>query len=196
MVKKITKYHILMLYTGDYNKRYYLGELASLLKKPHQTIKPYVEALTKEKILIKIKRKNITEFFLNLKDKKTYSYLIIAENERTLERIQQDTIIRLLFEKLSKHFQKNTFILFGSAVNSLQKGSDIDLLVIGKQNIVKTLEEFESVYNKKIHKIQIIKLESLTPALLKEIYKKHLILNNMELVIRFFGDLYEKNKLV
>lgn len=196
MVKKITKYQVIALYLDDYSKRYYLRELASLLKKPHQTIKPYVEALAKEKILIKIRRKNITEFSLNLKHKKTYDYIIIAEKEKTLEKLKQDTIIDILFEKLSEYFQKDTFVIFGSAVNSLQKGSDIDLLVIGKQDITKSLEEFETIYNKKIHKIQTPKLENLTPTILKELYKKHLILNNTELIIRFFGDLYEKNKLV
>ena len=88
------------------------------------------------------------------------------------------------------------FIIFGSAVNKIQPGSDIDLLVIGKQNITKYIDDFEKIYNKKIHKIQINKLNDLTLTLVKEIYKKHLILNNTEEVIRFFGELYEKNKLV
>ena len=59
MVKKITKSEIIGLYLNDYSKRFYLRELASLLKKPHQTIKPYVENLVKDKILIKDIRKNI-----------------------------------------------------------------------------------------------------------------------------------------
>lgn len=196
MVKKITKYQIISLYLNDYDKRYYLRELASLLKKPHQTIKPYIEILSKENILIKIKRKNLTEFSLNLRDKKVYDYIIIAEKEKLQERLQQDVLIKVLFDKLSGFFQKNTFIIFGSSVDKLNKGSDIDLLVIGKQNIIKTLDEFESTYNKKIHKIQIAKIANLTLTLLKEIYKKHLIINNTEQIIRFFGDSYGKNKLV
>ena len=70
------------------------------------------------------------------------------------------------------------------------------MLVIGKSNIKKTINEFEEIYNKKIHKIQVNVLSKLNNTLIKEIYKKHLIFNNTEQVVRFFGELYEKNKLV
>lgn len=76
------------------------------------------------------------------------------------------------------------------------KKGDIDLLVIGRQNISKGIEDFEKVYNRRIHKVQVINMEKLTSTLIKEIYKKHLIFNNTEYVIRFFGGLYEQNKLV
>ena len=45
---------LLTLYFINPDKKYYLRELASLLKKPHQTIKPYMEQLVKENILTKI----------------------------------------------------------------------------------------------------------------------------------------------
>ena len=196
MVKKITKYNIINEYINDYNRRYYLRELASLLKKPHQTIKPHLEALVKEGILIKNKRKNITEYSLNFKDKKVYDYLIIAEKEKLMERLKQEAILKILFEKLSVIFKKNTFIIFGSSVDKILKGSDIDLLVIGKKDISKDIKDFEKIYNKKIHKIQITSIEKLTLTLIKEIYKKHVIFNNTEQIIRFFGSLYEQNKLV
>jgi len=194
MVKKITNIKIIEQYLSDYNKRYYLRELASLLKKPHQTIKPYVEALVKEDILTKIERKNIIEYSLNFKDKKIYDYLIIAEKEKLMERLRGDMLLKVLFEKLSLFFKRNTFIIFGSAVDKIQKRAYINLLVIRKQNI--NIEDFEKIYNKKIHKIQIKSIEELTPTLIKEIYKKHIIFNNTEQIIRFFGSLYEENKLV
>ena len=196
MVKKITKIIIIILYLNDYGKRYYLRELASLLEKPHQTIKPYVETLVKEGILLKNERKNIVEYGLNLKDKKIYDYLVIAEKERLMERLKEDSILKILFEKLSTFFRKNTFIIFGSFANKFQKESDIDLLIIGKQNVTKAIEDFEKIYNKKIHNVQVTSLEKLTSALVKEIYKKHLIFNNTEHIIRFFGGLHEQNKLV
>ncbi len=196
MVKKITKSAIASKYLNDYGRRYYLRELASLLKKPHQSVKPYVEALFKEGILIKNERKNITEYGLNFKDKRLYDYLIIAEKKKLMERLEGDTLLKLLLEKLSQFLTKNTFVIFGSSVREIKKGSDIDLLVIGKQNISREIADFEETYNRKIHKIQIAKIENLTLTLTKEIYKNHLILNNTEQVIRFFGALYEKNQLV
>lgn len=192
MVKKITEYKIIALYLNDYNKKYYLREMAEMLKKPHQTIKPYVEELSKKGVLTKIKRKNIIEYGLNIK--KAYNHLIIAEKERLIERLQ-DTIFNILFEKLFPFFGKNTFMVFGSAVDNLKKGSDIDLLIIGKNNI-RDVEDFQETYNKKIHKIQVDNIEKLTPALIREIYKKHTIFNNTEQIVKFFGEQYEKNKLV
>lgn len=196
MVKKSTKTKIIANYLNDYGKKYYLRELSSLLGKPHQSVKPYVEALVKERILIKTKRKNITEYCLNFKDKRVYDYLIIAEKEKLIERLEEDTCLRVLFEKLSVFFRANTFVVFGSSVYKIQRGSDIDLLVVGKRNVSKGVEDFEQVYNKKVHKIQVVNLEKLTSALAKEVYKKHLIFNDTERIVRFFGDLHEKNKLV
>ena len=196
MVRKITNTEIIGLFLTDYSKRYYLREMSVLLKKPHQTIKPHLDALVKENILLKNERKNITEYSLNFNNKRIYDYLTIAEKDKFFKRINEDTLIKILSEKFAVFFRSNTFIIFGSAVNKIQPGSDIDLLVIGKQNITKYIDDFEKIYNKKIHKIQINKLNNLTLTLAKEIYKKHLILNNTEEVIRFFGELYEKNKLV
>ncbi|MBU4502495.1 MAG: nucleotidyltransferase domain-containing protein [Nanoarchaeota archaeon] len=196
MVRKFTLINVIRVYLNDYGKRFYLRELADLLNKPHQTIKPYVEELVKEGVLVKSERRNIVEYNLNFKDKRVYDYLVTAEKEALLERLRKDTYLKILFEKLSVFFEKNTFVIFGSAGDRLQKGSDIDLLVIGTKNVTKALEDYEDIYNKKIHKIEVRDKNKLTMTLVKEIYKKHLILNNTEEIIRFFGGLYEKNKLV
>lgn len=196
MVKKVTKNRIISQFVNNYDKRYYLRELATLLKKPHQTIKPYIEKLVKEGILIKNQRKNIVEYGLNFKSRQIYDYLIITEKEKLMERLDEDTLLKVLFEKLSYFFASNTFLIFGSSAEKIKEGSDIDLLIIGKSNINKTIDEFEEVYNKKIHKIQINNLNKLNSTLIKEIYKKHLIFNNTEHIVRFFGGLHEKNKLV
>ena len=196
MVKKITKTKIVMQFVNDYGKKYYLRELADLLKKPHQTIKPYLKELAKEGILFEVQRKNIIEYSLDFKSRQIYDYLVIAEKERLIERLEKDSLLKVLFEKLSGFFTNNTFLIFGSSVEKTKKESDIDLLIIGKSNINKIVDEFDEVYNKKIHKVQVANLNKLNSTLIKEIYKKHLIFNNTEQIVRFFGDLYEKNKLV
>ena len=190
MVKKITKYQIISLYLDDYNRKYYLREIASLLKKPHQTVKPHLDELCKEKILIKTERKNLVEFGIDQKNNLVWDYIVIAEKEALINRLQSDTVLRLLFDKISCFFRKNTFIIFGSSVEKIQKGSDIDLLIVGNENVKKVLEEFELVYNKKVHKIQVSEIENISPLLFNEIYKKHLILNNTEYIVRYFGEKY------
>jgi len=196
MVKKVTKYNIFELFLKDYNKKFYLRELALLLGKPHQTIKPYVEELVKENVLIKNKRKNLVEYCLNLQNKKITNYLVISEKEKLLEKLSKTPLLEVLYEKLSPYFLESSFIIFGSSVNEIRKDSDIDLLVIGKKNISKEIKSFEEVYNKKIHKIQVTGLEKLNLSLIKEIYKKHIILNNTEDIVNFFWRLNEENKLV
>lgn len=196
MVKKITKVEIAKLYVNGYDSRYYAREMAALLKKPHQTIKPYAEALVNEGILIKKERGKITEYSLNFKDKKVYDYLTIAEKEKLMALLREDRLLSVLFEKLSQFFGRGTFTIFGSAVEGTSKAADIDLLVIGSVNVSHVIDDFEKVYNKQVHKIQVVAIEKLTAALIREIYKKHLILNNTEQVVRFFGALYEQNKLV
>ena len=195
MVSKITESEIIKLFLSDYSRRLYLRELAAELKKPHQSVKPYAEKLTEKKVLSKTERKNLIEYSLNFKNKAVYDYLTIAEKQKTQEHLK-DLLLKTLYEKLTVHFNKNTFLVFGSAAENMQKARDIDLLAIGKENIKKAIEGFEAVYSKKIHLVQVKDLKSLNLTFAKEIYKKHLILNNTELIIRFFGELYEANKLV
>ena len=196
MVRKITKTKIIAQYTNDYDRKYYLRELGALLKKPHQTIKPYIKELVKERVLNREARKKITEYGLNFKNKGVYDYLVIAEKEILMEKIEEETLLKILYERLSIYFTNNAFIIFGSSVNKIEKGPDIDLLIVGRINVNKVINEFQEVYNKKIHKIQISNFNKLSSTLIKEIYKKHLILNNTEQVVRFFGEQHEQNKLV
>ena len=196
MVKKLTKYDIINLFTNNYNKRLYLREIADLLGKSHQTIKPYVELLVKENILKKEKRKNIIDYSLNFKNKLIYDYIVIAEKEKLQEKLKQEMYLRILFEKLSVFSKKNIYVLFGSCVNKIKKGSDIDILIIGKQNLSNIIKNFEKRYKKKLHIIQVLNMNELNLTLLKEIYKKHIIFNNTETIITYFGELHEKNGLV
>ena len=196
MVKKVTNAKILIQFLNNYGRKYYLREIADLLKTSHQAIKPYLENLVSKKVLVKIKIKNLVEYSLNFENKQIYSYLSIAESENLNNILNKEIILKLLFEKLSNFFTKNTFIIFGSSVEKAKKGSDIDLLIVGKSNAMKVIFNFEEIYNKKIHKVQIDNLNKLNKTLIKEIYKKHIIFNNTEQIVRFFGNLYEQNKLV
>jgi len=186
MVDKITR--IIQLYLNDYKRAYYLRELADKLKKPHQTIKPYLGQLVEKQILIKIERKNITEYKLNIKDPRVINYLVIAEKQRLIDRIEKDTLFHMLFEDFASELSNNTFIIFGSGVNEFKKGSDIDILIIGKKKIPKIIEKFELISNKELHIVQIPNLNALDPKdpFSIEVFSKHLILNNPEQIIRFF----------
>ena len=94
-----------MQFVNNYNKKYYLRELADLLKKPHQTIKPYVEKLVKEGILIKNQRKNIVEYGINFKSKQIYDYLVIAGtgNMSDIEMQKKIVAAQLKLKELKLH---------------------------------------------------------------------------------------------
>jgi len=135
------------------------------------------------------------EYVLNFKNKLIYDYLTIAEKDRTQEFIEDNPLSSILYEKLSSFFKDSTFIIFGSSVNGIKKGSDLDFFVVGK-NVKEEIKDFEEVYSKKIHLIHAKTLKEVSLTFIKEIYKKHIILNNTEAVLRFIGGLYESNKLV
>ena len=196
MVNKITKIEIVSLYLNDYGRKYYLGEMADLLGKPHQTIKPYAEELVQEGVLLRNKRKNIIDYGLNFSNSKVYDYLVIAEKYKKIKVLDKERLLLILYGKIDKYTLDSLFVVFGSSVDGLKKGSDIDLLVVGKEKISEEIKEFEEIYNKKIHKVQVLSLKELGLTLTKEIYKKHIILNDTEKVIRYFGELYGQNKLV
>ena len=196
MVRKITEQDIVGLYLNDYGRRIYLREMADLLGKPHQTIKPYIEKLIATGVLTEVRRRKIVEYGLNFSDFRMYDYLVLAEKKKLLERLESDSMLKVLFEKLSGFFGSAAFVIFGSAVGGLKKGSDIDLLVVGTEKVDSVLKEFEEVYDKKIHKVQVSSFGEVDKVLIKEIYKKHLILNDTEKIVRFFGELHGNNRLV
>jgi predicted nucleotidyltransferase len=196
MVKKITPYKILIKFLNNYERKYYLRELADLFKTSHQAIKPHIEYLVSVNILFKEKRRNLVEYSLNFKNYQIYSYLSIAEYENLIQVLKKEILLKTLFEKVCPFFEKNKFVIFGSSVLNMKDSNDIDLLVVGNSNLDNVVEEFEQVYNKKIHLIQISSLHKISKVLLKEIYKNHIILNNPEEFILHFENIYGKNKLV
>jgi predicted nucleotidyltransferase len=194
MVEKITESTIIGLYGNGYANVYYLREIAELLGKSHQTIKPYLESLVQKNIVHKHKRKNIVDYRLNCSNPKSFDMVVIAEKERLMRKLEKDSLLQALYEKISLFFKKSTFVIFGSAVDNVQKASDIDLLIVGGKT--GTINEFEEVYNKKLHLVSVSALSKLSIPLAAEIYRKHLICNNTELVVNYFRELHEKNKLV
>ncbi|MCX6706725.1 MAG: nucleotidyltransferase domain-containing protein, partial [Candidatus Woesearchaeota archaeon] len=155
-----------------------------------------VEKLVEDGIFTKNERKNIVEYGLNFRKREVYDYLVIAEKQKMMGCLNKDMIIKTLFDKVSAFFDADTFIIFGSSALDAKKASDIDLLIIGRKDVSKALKEFEEIYNKRVHAIKIRDLKHIKPELMIELYKKHIILNDTERIIRLFGGLHEKNKLV
>ncbi|MFW6282468.1 MAG: nucleotidyltransferase domain-containing protein [Minisyncoccales bacterium] len=180
-------YTYLELFLYDLNKQINLGEFEKYFKKPHQTIKAHLTKFVKLNVLKEEKKEKLRIYNLNLENPLTKEFIIIAEKERLINFLEQKMLFKTLYEELSPYFNESKILLFGSSVNQ-ENFKDIDLLVISKnQELKKSIKKFEQTYSKKIHLIQTRK-QDLTKTFIKEIRKKHIILNNHEF---FFEVLYE-----
>ncbi len=82
------------------------------------------------------------------------------------------------------HKLNNPIIMFGSAVDSVKKARDIDLLVIGKLN-KKEIEYLEGKLNLRFHLLNVKNLKEINETLKEEIKKKHLIIQGSEWLIKW-----------
>ena len=79
--------------------------------------------------------------------------------------------------------EDNKAAIFGSSVKDAKKAGDIDILLIGKINF--DIKQLERNINKKVHLINVKKLEDVSPALKEEIKSKHLIVQGCEEIIKW-----------
>ena len=193
MVEKITKWYVLLPYLNNYERHLLLRDFEEELKKSHQTLKKYIETLIKDKILIEVKRKKISTYSLNLENQLTYDYVSIGEKIKLKLSLEKSSILKRLYEILNSSFKISNFLVFGSFAKNLA-GNDIDLLVIGKEdkNLQIAIKKFSNAYGIKIHKMQITQIKEINDAMAKEIYNKHIILNNSDFFVKFFGEKYGK----
>ena len=116
---------------------------------------------------------------MNLDNPLTKEYLLLCEKERLLDFLENNVLFSRLYTELSDFFNDSKILLFGSSVNQ-KEYNDIDLLVISKNEQIKSIiTKFEQTYSKKIHLIQTEE-EYLTKILIQEIRQKHIIFNNHE----------------
>jgi DNA-binding Lrp family transcriptional regulator len=169
------KMEMVNLYLSDYTNEFYLREIARLSSIPLKTTQDILKQLEKEGIIIgKTSGKN-KYFRLNLSNIKTKYVLIEAELYRTSHFLDKYPV----FKTFLKEINSNAAILvFGSFADySKTKSSDLDLLVISDINLPNHLLPY------KIHDIRMTEksfLNSLEKkeAIMEEIRKKHIILNN------------------
>lgn len=191
----VNKYTYLSLFATQPEKQFSLQEFEDHFKKPHQTIKRYLDEFVKQRVLIEDRRKKFLFYSLNLKNSLTFDSLSICEKLRMQERLKEDILLDAFYYELSTYLGKSTFIIFGSASNS-KKYNDIDLLFSGTnvemKKIRETIKSFEQTYGKEIH-FHESKIRNLSEVFRQELIRKHIILNNHDSAI---SELFQKNKLV
>jgi predicted nucleotidyltransferase/predicted transcriptional regulator len=182
---------IISLYTGDYNARFYLREIAKLANLPLKTCQDVLVNLEKEKIL-KSKTEGKNKYFsLNLDNINVKSELVKAEIYRTELLLEKYPEFKTFLKAIDTNF---IIILFGSfAKLKADKNSDVDLFIV-------TNKKEKLPYHLLPHKIHenVLKEESFRKSLtekeplIKEIESNHIILNNHSSYVNIFWGHYGK----
>ena len=151
---KITR-KILNLFFLNRKERFYINELAKLLKEDHSNIHKKLIELRKEGILSDEFSGKERYFFLNSK------YPFLKEYRKII--LKGFGFEKILKEKLSKLRGVDSAYIFGSyAQNRLSLESDIDLLVIGDVDslkLQKTLLDIQHFSGREINPIELTKRE-------------------------------------
>jgi len=174
MVKKVSIW--LTLEPLLYAEPKHLAEISKKLKRPHTTIRKQLAVFENMGLLEKEKKGRQTLYQLK-KIPLLVDYLTIIEKEKLIERCKEELVLKEIIEQL--HSFNNPIIIFGSAVDSVKKAGDVDILVVGKFNREK-IKLLEKKLNLKFHIINVKSLKEISETLKKEIIKKHLIIQKSE----------------
>jgi predicted nucleotidyltransferase len=129
MSKKID---IVSLSSGDYNRVYTGREIARILGINHQSAHTYLKGLSSLKVVNKKRVGRNTEYVLNLDNYRTKILLSMAEHDKALSLMTNNTLAVIIRELLEK---VETIIVFGSYASGTAKtDSDLDLVIIGALN--------------------------------------------------------------
>jgi len=159
----------------------HLAAISKKLGKSHVTVGKQLSAFERLGI-VKSEKKGRQVFYKLREDPLIVDYLTIVEKERLIRKCRSDLVLKELVNKL--HSLKNPIILFGSAVDSMKKARDVDLLIIG--NVKKEVfSELGKKLNLKFHLIVVKDEKEISEALKLEVKKKHLIIQGSERWIKW-----------
>ncbi len=179
MVKKVSIW--LTLEPLLYSEPIHLAEISKKLKKPHTTVRKQLAIFEKIGLIEKEKRGRQT-FYKIKKTPLLIDYSAIVEKERLIKRCNEELLLKEIVNFMHKF--DNLILIFGSAVDSLKKARDVDLLVVGKFKR-ENLKELEEKLNLKLHVINVKNLKSINQSLKEEIRKRHLIVQGSEELIKW-----------
>ncbi|MEK6914413.1 MAG: nucleotidyltransferase domain-containing protein [Nanoarchaeota archaeon] len=169
---------ILENFTKDINENIYGRYISRKLKMNQKTVSNILNKLEKENILkFSIEGKN-KYYFLNKANSNIKEIIKIIEINKKIKLTEKYKKFKDLFNQLESKIG-GILVIFGSYANfSSNEKSDLDLLVIGKNENVKDLER---LYNIKINVVKIEKNKfNKEDILIKEIVKNHVLLKGVE----------------
>ncbi|MEA3342534.1 MAG: helix-turn-helix domain-containing protein [archaeon] len=186
MVQKLTMLSVLDPFLTRPFSGLHLADISREIKQPHPTVRQHLNDLEKRGVLKKNIKGRLTIYSLNRGNPLINHYLSICENNKMIAASERHLILKEIVLFLSPNLsERNTALIFGSAVEDIKRANDIDLLVTGKSEIQKEIDIFAEKINRKIHLLNVPSLESVSPALKNEILKKHLIVQGTDVVLKW-----------
>lgn len=184
MVRKITKWHLLIPFLGDYQRHLILADMERELGVSHQTLRKYADSLTKKGIFVEEQKPRNVLYSINRENPMVLNYLSAAEKIVLEETLEKSMLLKRLYEMLSPYMGEVNLLVFGSSASG-RTGEDIDLLAVGRKSIKEPASRFEKTYGKKIHLVSSGDFPA-GRTFFKEIMKKHLIFNGFDAFIKSF----------
>jgi hypothetical protein len=177
MVKKMTKWNYLepFLFTKD---ALHLLELSRKLDENHTKVRKYLNDFSKEGFLHITKKGRLTLYKINFDFPLVIDYLSIAEKEFLIKKCKENLIFKELVKDIQK-IAKKPIIIFGSCAINFSTAEDIDIICSENLNGLK------KKYNKEFHVINVSSLGKINNTLKTEILKKHIIVYNVEEVVKW-----------
>ncbi|MBU0980809.1 MAG: helix-turn-helix domain-containing protein [Nanoarchaeota archaeon] len=179
MVKKLTITTALEPFLSRPKEELHLADISRQLCEPHPTVRQHLNVLEKEGILRKRTKGRLTLYSLNNENDLLIDYLMIAEKQRLIMSCK-DLHLKEIINHIRSEIPRSESIIFGSAAVNFLKANDIDLLVIGMDNI-----KLPARFNKSLHVINVKSLDKVTETLKQGIVKKHLIINGSDILVRW-----------
>lgn len=166
-----------LLFTRD---SLHLLDISRKLNENHATVRKYLNEFAKEGFLKISQKGRLTLYEINFDFPLVIDYLSIAEKEFLLFKCSQNNVFKEIVFDLEKVSSK-PLVIFGSCVENFSKAEDLDIICLEDINF----KEIEKKYNKEIHNIKIKSLKDIKDPLKHEIFKKHIILNGVEEVVKW-----------
>ncbi|MFH1052824.1 MAG: nucleotidyltransferase domain-containing protein [Candidatus Woesearchaeota archaeon] len=192
--KMLNAVDIIALFTGDLDSSIHGRQMQRMLNIPQRTVVDKLKNLSESNVLKNRKKGAQKEYFLDKNNPAVMSLLIIAEEYKSVVFLSSDFKLGELFLKLRLNVN-GSIIVFGSyARNDQDKGSDLDILILGKFD-KKMIERIIGMYPIKVHTVGM-PFSDFEAGLFKkenfmlEVLKNHVIIKGTSDIIDLFWRFY------
>lgn len=177
---------VLLLFTNDFKREYYVREVEKLLKISPRTAQLILEDL-EDKGVIESKTKGKIKTYKINPSGFTKRYIVFVEQYKTIAFLEKKLMIKEIIDNITPHI-KGIGIIFGSyAKGAEREGSDLDIFVAGnydKEEIKGVSRNLGIEISIKCYPMKTFEKNLDKDILLKEILKNHIIFVNAEQFIR------------